>query len=113
MSVGDTCGYIDVQGVQYSLVPSGVTPDTYVLVRLHPLRCPIVFEPLFNQRFHSLFPCDLFVTGVRTGDTGQATGDNQTTVITTKLRQTMDEIQVQQRISTVGDGQTGDQSPVT
>ena len=70
-------------------------------------------EPLFNQHFHSLFPCDLFVAGDRMGETGQATGDNQTTVITTKLRQTVDEIQVQQRIITVGDGQTGDQSPVT
>ena len=60
MSVGHTCGYMDVQGVQYSLVLSGITPDTYVLVRVHLVRCPIVLEPLFNQRLHSLFPCDFF-----------------------------------------------------
>ena len=113
MSVGHVCGRMDLQGVQYSLVPSGVTPDTYVLVRVHLLRCPIVFQPLLNQNFHSLFPCDLFVAGNHTGETGQATSDNQTTIITTKLRQTVDEIHVQQSLSTVGDRQTGDQSPVT
>ena len=69
MSVGHTCGHMDVEGVQYSLVPSGITPDTYVFVTVHLLRCPIVFESLFNQNFHSLFPCDLFVAGERTGET--------------------------------------------
>ena len=112
VSVGHTCGYMDVQGVQYSLVPSGITPDTYVLVRAHLLRCPIVFEPLLIQNLHSFFSRDLFIAGEYTGETGQATGDNQITVITTKLRQTVDEIHVQQRISTVGDRQTGDQSPL-
>ena len=112
MRVGHTCGYMDVRGVQYSLVSSSITPDAYVLVRVHLLRCPIVFEPLFNQNLYSLFPCDLFTAGEHTCETGQATGDNQTTVITTKLRQTVDEIHVQQRMSTVGDRQTGDQSPV-
>ena len=73
----------------------------------------MVFEPLFNQNFHSLFPCDLSVAGKRTRETGQATRDNQTTVITTKRRQTVDEIQVQQSISTVGYRQTEDLSPVT
>ena len=58
MSVGHSCGHMDVQGVQYSLVLSGITPDTYILVRVHLLRCPIVFKPLFNQNFHGLFPCD-------------------------------------------------------
>ena len=112
MSVGHTCGYMDVQGVRYSLVPSGITPDTYVctyvrmyiLVRVHLLRCPIVLERLFNQNVHSLFPCDLFFAGESTVKTGQARGDNQTTVIRTKLRQTVDEIHVQQTISTVGLG---------
>ena len=107
MSVGHTCGYMDVQGVQYSFVSSAVTPNMYVLVRVHLLRCPIVFEPLFNQIFHSLFPCDLFVLGERTGETGQATGHSEKTVIFTKLRQTVDEIHVQQRISTVENRQTG------
>ena len=63
MSVGRTCGYMDVNGVRYSLVLSGITPDTYVLVIVHPLRCPIVFGPLFNQNFQSLFPCDYFLAG--------------------------------------------------
>ena len=110
MSIGHTCGHREVQGVQYSLVPSGVTREKYVLVHL--LRCSIVFEPLFKQIFHSLFPCYLFVAGKHTGEAGQATGDNETTVITTNLRQIVDEIHVQQRISTVGDRQTGDQSLV-
>ena len=74
---------------------------------------PHSIPPLLNQKVHSLLPCDLFVAGERTGETGQATGDNQTTVITTKLGQTVDEIHVQQRISTVGDRQSEDQSPVT
>ena len=51
MSVGHTCGYMDVQGVQYWLVPSGITPDTYVLVRVHLLGCPMVFKPLFTETF--------------------------------------------------------------
>ena len=112
MCVGHSWGYMDVQGVQYSFVPSSITADTYVLVTVHLLRCPIVLEPLFNKNVHSVFPCDLYVAGEGTGETGQATGDNQTTVITTKLRPSVDEILVQQRISTE-DRQTGDQSPVT
>ena len=28
--VGYTCGYLDVQSVQYSLVPSGITPDEWI-----------------------------------------------------------------------------------
>ena len=113
MTVGHTCGYMDIQGVQYSLVPSSITPDTYVLLRLRLFRCPIVFKSLFNQNFHSRFPCDLFVARKGTGEAGQATGDNQTAVITAKRRQTVDEIQGQQRSSTVGGMQTGDPSPVT
>ena len=72
----------------------------------------MVFEPLFDQNFHSLFPCDLFVAGERKGETGWTTGDNQTTVNTTNPRQTVDEIHVQQRVSSVVDRQTADQSPV-
>ena len=113
VSVGHTCGHMDGHGVQYSLVPSGVTPDAYVFVRVHLPRCPIVFKPLFNQTFHSLFPCDLFFAGKHTGETGWATGDNQTTVVTTKLRQTVDEMHVQQRITRLVDRQTGYQSPIT
>ena len=63
MTVGHTCGYMDVLGAQYSLLASGVTPDTYLLVRVHLLRCPIVLEPLFNKNVHSLFPCDLLLQG--------------------------------------------------
>ena len=64
-----------------------------------------MLEPLFNQNFHSLFPFDLFVAEECTGETGQTTCDNQTTVINTKIRQTVDEVHVQQRVSTVGDRQ--------
>ena len=72
-----------------------------------------MFEPLFNEKCNSLLPCDLFVAGERTAETGQTTGDNQTTVITTRRRQTVDKIHIQQRVSTVGDRQTKDESPVT
>ena len=111
--VGHTCGYMDNQGVLYSLVPSGVPPDANIFILVHLVRCSIVFEPLFNQIVPSLFPCDLFVGGERTGETGQTTVDNQTTFITIKLRQTSDEIHVQQRVGTVDQRQTGKQSPVT
>ena len=56
---------------------------------------------------------DLFFAGERTSETGWTTGDHQTTVIATRLRQAVDEIHVQQRVSTVGYRKTGDQSPVT
>ena len=113
MNVGHTCAYMDAQDVQYTPVPSGVTPDTYIIVRVHLLRSPVVFEPLCNQNFQNLFPYDLFVVGKRTGEAGQASDNNHTTVITTKLRQTVDEIHLQQRVSSVGHRQTGDQSAVT
>ena len=74
MGVGHTCGYLDVQSVQYSLVPPSITPDAYIFVRVHLLGCPIRFEPLFNQKFHSLFPCDLFAAGERTSEVTQTTG---------------------------------------
>ena len=59
MSAGQTCGYMGVQGVPYSVVPSGSILDAYILVWVHLLRCSIVFEPLFHQTFHNLFSSDL------------------------------------------------------
>ena len=56
-----------------------------------------------GPQFQKMQLCDLFVAGERTGETGQTTGDYQTTVVTTKVRQTVDEIHVQQRVSTVGE----------
>ena len=63
MSIGHTCGSMDIQGVQYLLPPSVVTKAPYICVRLHLFRCPIVCEPLLNQNFHSLFTCFLFASG--------------------------------------------------
>ena len=104
MSIGNTYGYLDVQGVQHSLVPPRMAPDAYILSRVHLLGCSIVFKPVFNQTFHSLFPCDLFVVRKRTSKTTQTTGDNKAAVVTSKPRQTVDEIHVQHRVSTVGIG---------
>ena len=39
--VGTTCGYLDVQGVQYSRLPSGITPDAYIFVGVYLLRCSV------------------------------------------------------------------------
>ena len=74
---------MDVQGDQYSLVSSGITPDPYVLVKVRLLGCPIVFELLLHQNLHSLFPSDRFVAGECTGETGQATGEESFIVIST------------------------------
>ena len=101
---------MDIQGVLYSVVPSGVTPDAYMFIKMHLLRCPVVFQPLFNQTFWRLSPCDIFFAGKRTGEAVQATVENQTSVITAKIRQTVDEIHVPQRISTVGERQNEDQA---
>ena len=105
VSIGHTCGYMDVQSVQHSLVPPGVTPDAYIFVRVHLLRS-IGLEPLFNQNFHSLFPCDLFATGECRSEATQTSGDDKTTVVATEPMQTVDEIYVQQRVSTIRDSET-------
>ena len=55
MILGHKCVSMDVQGVVYPLLPSSVTPDVYILVRVHALRCPIVVEPLFNQSSPVIF----------------------------------------------------------
>ena len=81
-------------------IPSYIHIHIYIFIRVHLFGCSIRFEPLFNQTFYHLFFCDLFVAGKRTCKIAQTTNDNQTNVITTKPRQTMDEIQVQHRVST-------------
>ena len=96
MRVGYICGYLDILGVQYSFVPPGITPDAYIFVGVDLLRCPIGLKPRFNQNFHRMFSCDLFIAGESTCETGWTTGDHQTTVIATKLRQTVDDIHIQQ-----------------
>ena len=103
--MGITCGYLDVQGVEHS--------NAYILIRVHLFGCSILFKPLFNQDLHSLFRRGLFAARERTGKTTQTTGDNKIAVVTSKPKQTVDEIHVQQRVRTIGDRWTGDKSPVT
>ena len=81
-----------------------ITSDAYILITVHLVTCSVVFEALRNQNIHSLFPCNLFAAGDRTGETTQTTGANKAAVVKTKSRQTVDEIHVQQSVSTVGDG---------
>ena len=50
MSVGHTCGYMDVQGIQYPCVPASVTPDTYIFVRVHLLTYVFKFQFVFTFR---------------------------------------------------------------
>ena len=76
MGIGHTCGYLNIEGVQHTLVPSCVTTDAYILIRLHLFRCSVWFEPLFHQHFHSLLTCDFLMQGEHTGEAGQATGDH-------------------------------------
>ena len=59
MDIGHTCGYVNVEGIQHSLVPSCVAADAYILIRVHLFRCSVSFEPSFDQHFHSLLTCDL------------------------------------------------------
>ena len=101
MSRGNTCGYLDIQGVQRSLVPPGNTPEAYILIRVHLLGCSIVFKPLFNQSIYSLLPCDLFAEVEGTGEMNQTSSDDNTAVVTSKPRQTVNEIHIQQRVTTV------------
>ena len=51
MGIGHTCGYLNIEGIQHSFVPSSVTADAYILIRVHLLRCSIGFKPLFDQLF--------------------------------------------------------------
>ena len=74
---------------------TGITPDAYILVRVHLLGCSIVFKPLFNQNFHIMFPFDLFAAGERTGETTTTTCDDKTAAVTSKPRPTVDEIHIQ------------------
>ena len=55
MDIGHTCGYLNVEGIRHSFVPSCVTADTYILISVHLLRCTVWFKPLFDRHFHSLF----------------------------------------------------------
>ena len=61
MGVGHTCGYLNVEGIQHSFVPSCVTADVYILIGVHLLRCSVWFEPLFDHYFHSLLTCDFLI----------------------------------------------------
>ena len=76
MGIGYTCGYLNAEGIQHSFVPSSVTADAYILIRVHLLRCSIGLEPLFNQHFHSLLTRDFLIARERTGEARQATGDH-------------------------------------
>ena len=76
MGIVHTCGYLHVEGIQPFFLPPSVTADAYILIRVHLLRWPIGFEPLFDQHFHSLLTCDFFTSREHTGEARQATGDH-------------------------------------
>ena len=76
MGIGHTCGYLNVEGIQPSFVPSSVTADAYILIKVHLLSCSIWFEPLFDQHFYSLLTCDFLIAREHTAEAGQATGDH-------------------------------------
>ena len=57
MGIGHTCGYLKIEGVRHSFVPSCVTADAYILIRVHLFSCSVCYEPVFDQRFHSLLTC--------------------------------------------------------
>ena len=76
MGIGHISGYLHVEGVQHSLVPSCVTADAYIFIRVHLFRCSVSFEPLFDPHFHSLLICDFLIAREHTGEEGQATGDH-------------------------------------
>ena len=76
MGIAHTCGYLNVEGIQHSFALSSVTADAYILIRVHLLRCPIGFAPLFDQHFHSLLTCDFLMAREHTDEARQATGDH-------------------------------------
>ena len=76
MGIGHTCGYLHVEGIQHSFVPPSVTADAYILIRVHLLGCPIGFELLFDQHFHSLLTCDFLIAWKHPVEARQATGDH-------------------------------------
>ena len=80
------CGYRAHLCLPQRRVPSSVTADAYILMRVHLPRCSIGFEPLFYQNFHSLLTCDFLIAREYTGEAGQATGDQQATIIAAKAR---------------------------
>ena len=65
-----------LEGIQHSFVPRSVTADAYILIRVHLLRCPIGFEPLFHQHFHSLLTRDFLIAREHKGEARQALGDH-------------------------------------
>ena len=76
MGIGHTCGYLNFEGVQHSLVPSCVTADAYILIRVHLFWCSVWLESLFDQHFHSLLICDFPIAREHTGEAGQFIGDH-------------------------------------
>ena len=51
MSIGHNCGHLNYGGVQYTFVVSCLTADAYILIRVHLVRCPVWFDPLFDNIF--------------------------------------------------------------
>ena len=76
VDIGHTVGYLNVKGIQHLFLPSCVTADVDILIRVHLFRCSVWFEPMFDQHFHSLLTCDFLIARERTGEAGQATGDH-------------------------------------
>ena len=75
MGIGHTCGCLNIEGVQHTLLPSRVTADAYVLIRVHLFSCSVWFELLFDEHFHSLLICGFPIARKHRGVAGQATGD--------------------------------------
>ena len=76
MGIGHTCGYLNIECIQHSCVPSRVTADAYILIKVHVFRCSTLFEPLFDQHFYRLLSRNFLIGREHTGEAGQATGDH-------------------------------------
>ena len=54
-----TFSHLNVECVPNTFVPSCVTTDGYIFIRVHFFGCSLSFKLLFDQHFHSLFTCDI------------------------------------------------------
>ena len=93
MGIGSTCGYLDVESVQYTLVPFGVAPDAYIFIRVHLFRCSIWFEPLFN--IFTVCTPEIFLLPGNTLSKRVKPDITWTTVIPAKFWQTVDVVHVE------------------
>ena len=68
VSIGQTCGQLNVEGVQYMFVSSCVTADAYIFIRVHLCRCSVWVKPLFDQHCYSLLTCNFLTARKQIGE---------------------------------------------